>query len=663
MERDLRESPGYREVESFIRSVLEPGFGKIVDPSDPHTSPDGRWIAFRGERLDALEGHAEGRICLVAADGSGFRQITNGPHDDDQPRWSPDGRTLTFRSDRAAAGRHQLYALDAGAIGEARPLPVVPGVAEQHAWSHDGSRILVVVAGLEAEQSDAVGSGTVAADEGLPRWIPDVESSDRVDDTRRRLYVLLVATGAVELAARDDLNVWEATWCGDDRIAAIVSDEPGESAWYRSRVSMIDPAAGTDRSLLASDVQLGWICASPGGHRIAVVEALCSDRLVAAGELLLVDPDDGSVVRVDTAGVDVAGLAWRDDERLLATGIRDLDSVVLDVDAKTGIASERWSSPEACGTLFLSAAPVGEAFALALQSASRPPALVLVGDDGETRSLVSSAHAGTDLVRASIGERRRLSWSAPDGLDIHGFLTLPHGEPPFPLILHVHGGPVWAYQDFWPGSLIALLASRGYAILQPNPRGSWGRGRDFASQVVGDMGGADALDLLAGIDHVVSLGLADTERRGVGVMGGSYGGFMATLLPCLDGRFRAAVAISPVTDWYSERFDSNIGSWAEDFLGGDPHARRAHYHERSPVLAAARNATPTLLTAGARDRATPTGQAVEFHRALREHGVPSDAVVYPLEGHGVRDLPAGIDLTARTVAWFERFLPAGPSGR
>jgi dipeptidyl aminopeptidase/acylaminoacyl peptidase len=175
------------------------------------------------------------------------------------------------------------------------------------------------------------------------------------------------------------------------------------------------------------------------------------------------------------------------------------------------------------------------------------------------------------------------------------------------------------------------------------------------------MGGADAQDLLAGIDHVVSLGLADPER--VGVTGGSYGGFMSAWLPCIDQRFRAAVAISPVTDWYSERFDSNLGTWASDFLGGDPVTREAHYRERSPVFAAGWNRTPTLLTAGANDRATPTGQAVEFHRALREHGVTTDVALYPLEGHGVRDHPAGIDLLARTVAWFERFMPPDSAAR
>ena len=145
MERDLRDTPLYKDVEDFYRRALGPGFGRTSDVSDPRPSPDGTCIAFRGDQWERLDGHPVGRIGLAAIDGSWVRQITNGPHDDDQPRWSPDGRTLTFRSDRAAEGNHQLYALDVDAIGEARPLPTVEGVAELHAWSPGGTVVLVVV--------------------------------------------------------------------------------------------------------------------------------------------------------------------------------------------------------------------------------------------------------------------------------------------------------------------------------------------------------------------------------------------------------------------------------------------------------------------------------------------------------------------------------------
>jgi dipeptidyl aminopeptidase/acylaminoacyl peptidase len=655
MDRDLRETQLYKDVEDFFRLALGPGIGRASDVSDPQPSPDGRWIAFRGERWERLDGHPVGRIGLAATDGSSVREITSGPNDDDQPRWSPDGRTLTFRSDRSAEGRHQLYALDLDAIGEARPLPAVDGVAELHAWSPGGRQLLVVVAGLEAEQSDAVGSGIIGQAEGLPPWIPEVESFEGVDRTRRRLMLLEIASGEIRPACRGDLNVWEAAWCGDDRIVAIASEEPGESAWYHSRVVLIDPSGETDITLFETDFQLGWVTGSPDGDVVAVVEAICSDRLVVAGDLLLIDPGSGEVRRLDTMGVDVASLAWRADGALTAAGVRGLDTVVLDVDVTTGVAKERWSTDEAGGRFFLAAAPVGDDVTMALNSATRPAELVVISDHGP-RTVVSTANEGTDLVRSSVASRRVLSWNAPDGLEIQGLLTLPHGDGPFALILNVHGGPVWAFADTWPGAFEGLLLSRGYALLQPNPRGSWGRGRDFASRVVGDMGGADAHDLLAGVDHVLEMGMGDPER--VGVLGGSYGGFMAALLPCLDRRFAAAVSYAPVTDWYSERFDSNLGAWAQEFLGGDPIARQEHYRDRSPVFLVARNQTPTLLTAGLRDRATPIGQATEFYRALRERGVPAELALYPLEGHGVRTMPGIFDVAARTIAWFERFMPS-----
>jgi dipeptidyl aminopeptidase/acylaminoacyl peptidase len=170
------------------------------------------------------------------------------------------------------------------------------------------------------------------------------------------------------------------------------------------------------------------------------------------------------------------------------------------------------------------------------------------------------------------------------------------------------------------------------------------------------MGGKDALDDLAGVDAVIAMGLADPEK--IGVIGGSYGGFMAAWLPTIDTRFKAAVAISPVTDWYSEHFNSSLIDWVGSFLADVPEEPGGEHHRRSPVLAAEALRTPTLLTAGLRDRATPPGQAIEMYRALRTRGVEAEVVVYPLEGHGVRDLPAAIDLTVRIAGWFERFMPA-----
>src|SRR6266550_4201479 len=147
MERDLRATPHYQQVDAFFRTLLEPGFGRPSSFGDPEPSPDGRTVAVTGFVLDGLEGRPHGRIVLAEMGGGGARTITHGPNDDVGPRWSPDGSRLTFASDRKQAGRFQLYELTTDGLGEARLVAEVPGVVEHHRWSPDGSRILMVVAG------------------------------------------------------------------------------------------------------------------------------------------------------------------------------------------------------------------------------------------------------------------------------------------------------------------------------------------------------------------------------------------------------------------------------------------------------------------------------------------------------------------------------------
>lgn len=661
MERDLRETPLFTEVESFFRSVLEPGFGSARPAGDPAPSPDGRWIAFRGERLDRLEGHALGRICLVGADGSGLRQITHGPNDDSEPRWSPDGERLSFRSDRAAKGRHQLYLLDEGLPAEARQLTTLPGVVEWHRWSADGARLLVGLAGVAAEQADALGSGTLGGEQDVPTWVPEIESSDDAEAERRSLWVVQATSGEARRVSSDSRNVWEADWCGDGYAVAVTSDGAGEDAWYGAGVSLVDLATGVERPLATTEVQMGWVAGAPAGNRVAVIEAICSDRVVVCGDLRVIDVASASVTPVGLGDVDASRASWLDDDRLLVFGRRGLVSLVLEVSLGDGSIQELWTTDGSVGELYH---PSGAAFAggvgVVTSSHARPPSIVAVSAGGVEREVAAPRHSGHDVVLGALARREVMRWTAPDGLEIEGLLSVPHGDGPFPLVLDVHGGPIGNVDDRFPGTLDALLLSRGFAILEPNPRGSTGHGQDFARRVVGDMGGRDVDDVLAGVDAAVAAGVADPDR--LVLTGGSYGGFMATWIPTRDQRFKASVAISPVTDWWSERYDSSLGAWVGDFLGGEPLDVPDEYSGRSPVLQAEKVTTPVLLTSGRHDRATPIGQAVEFYRALRERGVPSEVVVYPQEGHGVGEFPAILDLATRMVAWFERFLPPASDG-
>ncbi|MGH2595186.1 MAG: prolyl oligopeptidase family serine peptidase, partial [Actinomycetota bacterium] len=510
MDRDLRQTPLYQEVEAFYRNAFEPGFGTITGANDPQPSPDGHAVAFTGTRLDELIGQPRSRICLADVQGGSFRQVTDGPNDDTHPRWSPDGTRLTFQSDRTQAGRFQLYVLDAASLDQATALPEVPGTIEYHSWSPDGTRILLGVAGLGADQAGASGSGTVREDAGLPSWVPAVESPDNVDREWRRLWLLDVSGGSVTPLTREGTNAWEACWCGGNAVLAIVSRSPGEEAWYAAPLTSIDATTGVERTLLTSEVQLGVPAASPDGSRVAVVEAVCSDRLIVAGDVLLVDATKGDSRRVDTGGVDVTSLDWRMDDRLLYMGLRGVNTVAGEIDPTSGMASELGSWPDASGEWYPLGASLGPgALATVLHSSSRSPEVVVADGEG-VRAIASTAHAGTRFLLDAMTGRERVAWTAPDGLEIEGLLVTPPDPDPHPLVVHVHGGPVWAYQDAWPRfGLVPLLVSRGYAVFEPNPRGSTGHGQKFAGMVVGDMGGDDVLDILAGIDSLVARGIAD----------------------------------------------------------------------------------------------------------------------------------------------------------
>jgi dipeptidyl aminopeptidase/acylaminoacyl peptidase len=255
----------------------------------------------------------------------------------------------------------------------------------------------------------------------------------------------------------------------------------------------------------------------------------------------------------------------------------------------------------------------------------------------------------------------RVTWKAPDGLEIQGYLLLPQGKAPHPLIMNIHGGPVGHHRPAWMGrrATILMLIKRGYAVFLPNPRGSAGRGQDYARGVLGDYGGADTYDNLAGLDYLVERGLADPAR--LGVTGGSYGGFMTSWLITQDTRFAAAVSVAPVTNHVTAYLLSNIPQFKSLFLGDVYTNPTGKFFQRSPVMHAHQARTPMLNICGALDRCTPPQEAIQFHNALRLNGVESVLLTYPEEGHGIRQYPAAIDCTARMIEWFEAHMPANPS--
>jgi dipeptidyl aminopeptidase/acylaminoacyl peptidase len=208
----------------------------------------------------------------------------------------------------------------------------------------------------------------------------------------------------------------------------------------------------------------------------------------------------------------------------------------------------------------------------------------------------------------------------------------------------------WGFADARAMGWAHLLAERGYAAFMPNYRGSMGFGNAFAEANVGDLGGGDLADVLTGIDHCVAQGLSDPER--LGVMGWSYGGYLTPWAVTQTQRFKAAISGASITNWTSQHGGSDIPGFDTTFIRSDPFNADGFYTFRSPVYNIHKVRTPVLFLHGADDPVCPVGQAHEMCRALREHGVDSGAVIYPREGHSVREREHLRDMLGRIVAWF-----------
>lgn len=657
---DIRGTPFYHEAEALYRAVRQPGTGAISDAAE--VSTNGHEVVFSGTLVDVLLGTPPTRICLTDLETGNTRVLTFGPNTDRSPKFSPDGRLIAFASDRSNAGNFQLYLLDP-ITGISRATPTVDGWVEYLHWSPDGRQILLGVAGYGADVAGVQGgvaSETIREAPAPPSWMPIVQSADETFRWRH-LWVYEVTSDRVRRVTNSHRNVWEAVWCGDNAVAAVVSFGPTEGLWYGARLALCDMHTGDLREVYAPEDQIGWPAASPSGRHLAIVDALCSDRWFVAGDLRVIDTISGIVQRVNTKDIDVTYTEWRSDRVLLLGGHRGFETVVGLYDTTTGTFTEVWADRDlTAGGFYFTAAGLNELGDCVLvgESFLRAPEIALIRQ-GRYKT-VKSFDLGYNQQAKAIQAVECVTWTGADGLEVQGWLLLPFGEAPHPLIMNLHGGPVWQWRPVWLGrrlGAILMLLKHGYAVFLPNPRGSTGRGRAYVSHVLGEMGGADGYDCLSGLDYLVERGLADPKR--LGVTGISYGGFMAAWLITQDIRFAAAVPVAPVTNQVTEHLVSNIPQFVSLFLADKYTNLDGKYYERSPIMHAHKVTTPTLVICGALDRCTPPSEAVQFHNALLENGAHSVLVTYPEEGHGIRKFPAAIDYAARLVAWFVEYIGTG----
>ena len=624
-----------------VDSVLET-LGRVVSLRETALSPDGTRVAW-AERVRAADGAERRSVIRVSGlDGGAPRALTAArdkvPHRERDLAWSPDGREIAFLSDAAQDGQLQLYVAPA-AGGAPRMLTHARGQLEHPRWSPDGKRLAVLyVAGSTQEQG------------ALVAYKPDAGVvEEKVEE--QRIAIVDVAGGELREVSPADLYVYDYDWSPDGRrFAAEAVHGSGTNNYWTAELYVVDAASGEARSLWKPPLQIAQPRWSSDGASIAVIHGLMSDEGSTGGDVMLL-PAAGGAPRNLTPGFagSASWIAFRPGGDVVFTAHADGETMVGTVRPAAAGVTTVWRGPALL--TYFSLSRDGRVFSAVHESFAEAPE-VWAGEVGRGRPVTHLNAA----VKAAWGEVKSLHWES-DGQRVQGWLIAPpHVDPAarHPLVVYVHGGPSSASSPRWPSRWTGVLPTQGYYVLMPNPRGSYGQGEAFTQGNVKDFGYGDLRDILKGVDAAVASAPIDGER--IGILGWSYGGYMAMWAVTQTSRFKAAVAGAGIVNWQSYYGQNRIDQWMLPFFGASVYDDPAVYAKSSPITFIKNVKTPTLVLHGDRDSEVPTPQGYEFWHALKTLGVPTQLVVYENEGHAVSKPEHLRDMQKRTVEWFDRFL-------
>lgn len=656
---------------------------RLITVGDPHLSPDGRTVAFVVERVDMDAGCYRSAVWLAAVDGSQPpHPFSAGTERDGGPAWSPDGRRLAFTRSLAAPDgaaseatpRHQLLVAPVDGPGEA--VTVAASKDEAFAdvsWSPDG-RLLAFTQRVRHERYqpdhdrlrpprkierlwnrlDSVGWTAdrpshvfVAAadrtapprqvsdgsfDHGQPAWSPDgrrlVAPAARHEgwdlDLAVDLWVFDVAGSAPPECVTETARVWDApAWSPDgSRIAALVTD--WRSRPRHNQVAVVDVATGSSTVLTTG---LDRNCAPLPGARPPIW--LGDDHLLFSAESrgrvpLMRVPTDGST----PPEVVVGGDRW-----------------ITGFDAAVG----------------------GATIALCVTTPAEPSELFVV-IEGNERRLTTAQEGFLAVCPAHPTERFAVASPAGDG-DIDAWMVRPPGFAPdrqYPMLLQVHGGPATQHGERWFDE-VQMYAAAGYVVVYANPHGSSGFSEAWARSIRSPLakddpgtgwGGIDFEDLMAVVDAALDHEPA-VDRARLGILGGSYGGYMTSWAVSHTDRFAAGCSERAVNNLLTEEWTSDIAGVFRWELGVDPFDHADEYLRMSPVSYADDIHTPLLILHSEEDLRCHVEQADQLYGMLRLLGRDVEYWRFPAESHELSRSGSPVHRKQRAeiiIDWFDRCL-------
>lgn len=658
-------------------------------------SPDGARVVYTVNIPHWKSGKAHTDVFVADATTGAARQMTfTREKSETAPQWARDGKRFAFLSDREGSQQVYLMSIDGG---EARKLTEAKDGVHAFAFSHDGKWMAFSAGKAEDRQLSVIDLTSEAfAVTALPKHATPIRdfafteegshlfftSPDRVDkdDLKRKEKKFDVRIAdpeqpPVHLWSLDLKDKAEKRWTegAEFTVSGFQLSKDGRWASYRSLPSarrlgditqeeaslqLLDLGTGKARQVLEKYARFSAF--SPDGQWLVYAAPERFERL--RNEKLWVVPTAGGTSKNLLAGKDmsVSSASWSEDSRTLyfteAVGVDQhlfalavADGAVAQLTKETGVINGGYN-------------PEAKAFLLSYSHPRKPLDLYVAkpGTVGSTLAWVKVSDANPQVAKLSLAATEAVHWKAKDGVTVEGLLIKPLGYEKgkrYPLIVQLHGGPAAADMNGFQARYVTyphIYTAAGYAVLQPNYRGSTNYGEAFTRQIGGNFLRLSYGDIISGVDHLIREGIADPDK--LGMMGWSAGGHLSSWTLTQTGRFKAISTGAGAVNWISMYAESDVQSVREFYLGGKPYDAWDNFINESALKYVKNAKTPTLIHVGEADQRVPKPQSDELYMALKKLGVPVEYIVYPGMPHGLTEPRYQLVKMVSEFNWFEKWI-------
>lgn len=581
-----------------------------------------------------------------------LRQWTFGDKAISRPRFSPNGEWLAFLSKPASddEAKTQLWLMPLSG-GEPKCLTNAEEGIVTFAWHHDSSSIWCVIPEAKPEECKRA--------EELNRKMRSDFTYHDDDLPACSIWRINLPEGFCERVFVGDAGIYELSISPDGKRLVFATTFTGKrDDWRRSKLFWlsIDEPNSQPKPLCDRNGAQTMPRFSPDGKLVAFLSWRELERSFSHHRIFIADFENNWHELSTLPDLDVDVMHWSQTGilSLLPTGTTS-QIWRLDENEASPISDSEWLITDFAVT------PDGESFVAIRANESNFPEVWLGKLDGGQLHWEQISEFNPQVRQWQLPKAKIVKWQSEDGLQIEGILWFPPDETfasphPRPTIVWVHGGPK-SRATKSPLSATGIpiyLAANGYLVLAPNFRGSDGYDNNFAAANFRDLGGGDFRDIITGVKWCIAQGLTDPER--IGIVGGSYGGYMTSWALAQSEIFKAGVSLYGIALLFSDFGNSNNPSWEPDYLGAMPWEAPELYLERSPFIHAHKIKAPLLLLHGESDKNTFISNSQELFTALKKLGRTVEFIRYPREGHGFREPNHLVDTLERILMWFDRWL-------